>query len=149
MLYFVFTFESSLSVTVLLLYCSYSQYKEDFKQNKSLNKINPSSGCCLFTDNTQELVRVCELGAAPPRAYLYTNIFFLLYCTKHNFLLLLSVAESYLSTVFWFCPSVSAPEATPLKLKSGALLKLSIKQLWGAAFLNTPALDEVWLSDCT
>lgn len=36
-----------------------------------------------------------------------------------------------------------------LKLKSGALLKLSIKQLWGAAFLKTPALDEVWLSDCT
>lgn len=69
--------------------------------------------------------------------------FFLLYCTKHNFLLLLSVVESYLSTVFWFCPRVSAPGATPLKLKSGALLKLSIKQLWGAAFLNTPALDEV------
>ena len=69
--------------------------------------------------------------------------FFLLYCTKHNFLLLLSVVESYLSTVFWFCPRVSAPEATPLKLKSGALLKLSIKQLWGAAFLNTKALDEV------
>lgn len=88
MLYFVFTFESSLSVTVLLLYCSYSQYKEDFKQNKSLNKINPSSGCCLFTDNTQELVRVCELGAAPPRAYLYTNIFF--YCIV-------------LSTIFYCC----------------------------------------------
>ena len=60
--------------------------------------------------------------------------FFLLYCTKHNFLLLLSVVES--TAVLW-C------QKGPLKLKSGALLKLSIKQLWGAAFLNTPALDEV------
>jgi hypothetical protein len=42
-----------------------------------------------------------------------------------------------------FCLSVAAQEASPSKWKSGALLKLSIKQLWGAAFLQMLALDEV------
>lgn len=144
MLYFVFTFESSLLVTVVLLYCSYSQYKENFKQNNSLNKIIQAAdvACLLII-----LRSWCVFVSLKLRLHVHvstqTFFFFLLYCTKHNFLLLLSVAESYLSTVFWFCPSVSAPEASPLKLKSGALLKPSIKQLWGAAFLNTPALDEV------
>lgn len=55
------------------------------------------------------------------------------------------VTESF-STLFRFCFSVSVPEATPLKLESGALLKPSIKQLWGAAFLKMQAPDEVCLT---